>query len=108
MDAEEGAKCLSTHLKQAAVPLRALSFMTAEGRREKKEREDKRIERERGKTCIAIISRSSVGCDTMGTKTDNHPKACGTSVFAKGLGCTLFHKAFYFISNNNLRLIKTS
>lgn len=98
MDAEEGVKCLSTHLKQPAVPLRALSFMTAEGRRKKKEREDKRIEREREReekqVRLAVISRSSVGCDTMGTKTDNHPKACGTSVLAKGLGCTLFHKAF--------------
>lgn len=37
MDAEEGVKCLSTHLKQSAVPLRALSFTTA-GEKDEKDR----------------------------------------------------------------------
>ncbi len=96
MDAEEGVKCLSTHLKQAAVPQRALSFMTAgERRKMEREGEEKRSGQEtregENEVRLAIISRSSVSCDTKGMKADNHPKA---AFFVK-LGCTLFHKAFY-------------
>lgn len=97
MDAEEGVKCLSTHLKQPAAPLRALSFMTAGESRKKMERkgEDKRMEREEKEVRLAVISRSSVSCDTMGTKKSSKGYIpCGTSVFVKGLGCTLSHKAF--------------
>ena len=51
MDAEEGVKCLSTHLKQSAVPLRALSFTTA-GEKDEKDRKRGRGQEngERGKT----------------------------------------------------------
>lgn len=97
MDAEEGVKCLSTHLKQPAVPLRALSFMTAGERRKKMEREGEDKEREEKQVGLAVISRSPVSCDTMGTKADNHPK---TTFFVelrcllKGLAVLYFSKHF--------------
>lgn len=102
MDGEEGVKCLSTHLKQPAVPLRALSFMTAGERRRKMEREgeDKRMEREEKQVRLAVISRSSVSCDTMGTKTDNHPKATffvELQCLLKGLAVLYFTEHFNFI-----------
>lgn len=45
--AEEGVKCLSTHLNQPAAPLRALTFMTA-GEEEEKYGEDTRMEKGSG------------------------------------------------------------
>lgn len=51
MNAGEGAKCLSTHLKQLAVPLRALSFYDCRGEEDEDGKRGRGQENgERGKT----------------------------------------------------------
>lgn len=58
------------------------------------------MEKEEKQVRLGIISRSSVSCDTMGTKTDNHPKATffgELQCLQKGLAALYFTKHFNLI-----------
>lgn len=76
-------------------------------RKTEREGEDKRIEREEKQVRPAVISRSSVSCDTMGTKSDNHPKATffvEVQCLLKGLAGLHFTKHFNFIYKGQFEL----